>query len=77
MQATVQSAFFEGQDKALSLAEQVIDEKEALRMAMNFGKETPLFVCDLRDMVSDADKKVMKRIIDEEISHLRRLAAML
>jgi len=77
LQATVQSAFFEGQDRALSLAGQVIDEKEALRMAMNFEKETLLFFYDLRDMVSDADKKVIGRIIDEEKSHLRRLAAML
>jgi len=28
-------------------------------------------------MVSDADEKVIKRIIDEEKSHLLRLAAML
>jgi rubrerythrin len=77
LQATVQSAFFEGQDKALALAEQVSDEKEALRMAIGFEKETMLFFHDLLDMVSDADQKTVKRIIDEEKSHLRRLAAML
>lgn len=77
LQATVQSAFFEGSDKALDLAERASDEKEALRMAMGFEKETLLFFHDLRDMVSDADEKVVKRIIDEEKAHLRRLAAML
>ncbi len=77
LQATVQSAFFQGQDKALSLAEQVTDEKEALRMAIGFEKETILFFHDLRDMVSDSDKKVITRIVDEEKLHLRRLAEIL
>ena len=76
LQATVQSAFFQGQDKALSLAQQVTGEEEALRMAIGFEKETILFFHDLRDMVSDADKKIIKRIIDEEKLHLQRLAEM-
>lgn len=77
LQATIQSSFFEGSDKALSLADQVTDEKEALRMAMGFEKETLLFFYDLRDMVSEADREVLGRIIAEEKSHLRQLAAML
>lgn len=77
LQATIQSAFFEGSDKALSLAEQVSDEKEALRMAVAFEKETMLFFHDLHDKVSKADKAVVERIIAEEKTHLQRLAAMI
>ena len=77
LQAVIQSAFFEGRDKALALAEQVTDEKEALRMAMDFEKETLLFFHDLRDMVSKADQNIVKRIIDEEKEHLKRLADIL
>lgn len=77
LQAVIQSAFFEGRDKALALAEQVTDEKEALRMAMGFEKETLLFFYDLRDMVSDADREVVKRIVDEEKQHLLRLGHLL
>ena len=77
LQATIQSAFFEGEDKALALAEQVTDEKEALRMAMGFEKETLLFFYDLRDMVSEGDRTILMRIVNEEKSHLRRLADML
>jgi len=77
LQATIQSAFFEGEDKALALAEQVSDEKEAIRMAMGFEKETLLFFHDLRDMVSETDKPVVLRIVNEEKAHLRRLAEML
>jgi len=77
LQATIQSVFFEGEDKALALAEQVTDEKEALRMAMGFEKETLLFFYDLRDMVSEGDRTILTRIVNEEKSHLRRLADML
>lgn len=77
LQATIQSAFFEGSDKALALAEQVTDEREAIQMAMGFEKETMLFFYDLRDKVSGADKGVVERIIAEEKTHVRRLAEML
>ncbi len=77
LQATIQSSFFEGSDKALALAEGVADEKEALQKALDFEKETMLFFYDLRDMVSEADKEVIERIIAEEKTHMRRLAAML
>ena len=77
LQATVQSAFFEGPDKALAAAERVQSEKEALGMAMSFEKETMLFFHDLRDMASAADQEVITRIIEEEKRHLRRLAGLL
>ncbi len=77
LQATVQSAFFEGKDKSLALAEKVESEEEAIRMAMGFEKETLLFFHDLRDLVPAGEKKTIGRIIDEEKAHLRRLADML
>lgn len=75
--ATVQSAFFEGPDRALALAEEVTDEKEALRMAMSFEKETLLFFYDLRDIVPDSSRKAIQRVVAEEKSHIQRLAGIL
>lgn len=77
LEATVQSALFEGPDRALAAAEEVEDEKEALRMAMGFEKETLLFFYNLRDIVSQADAKTVDKIIAEEKTHLRRLAGLL
>jgi rubrerythrin len=77
LQATIQSAFFEGSDKALTLTEQATDEKEALQMAIEFEKETMLFFYDLRDKVSDVDREIVERVIAEEKDHVRRLASML
>ena len=77
MNATVQSAFFEGKDKALAAARQFKDEKEAVRMAMGFEKETLLFFYDLSDAVPTASRGLIQRIVTEEKSHLVRLAALL
>ena len=75
--ATVQSAFFEGPDQALALLETVDDHQEAVRMAIEFEKETLLFFYDLRDVVPASGKKAVREIVEEERSHIRRLAAML
>ena len=77
LNATVQSSFFEGPDKALAAAEQVTDEKEAVRMAIGFEKETLLFFYDMRDSVYKADRTAIDNVVAEEKSHIRRLAAML
>jgi rubrerythrin len=77
LEATVQSAFFEGPDKALSVAEQVKDEKEALHMAIRFEKETMLFFHDLYDVVPESEKETISRVIAEEKRHVRLLAGML
>jgi rubrerythrin len=77
LQATVQSALFEGPEKALAAAESVTDEKEALRMAMSFEKETILFFYSVRDVVTGGKKEIIDRIIAQEKSHVRRLAGML
>jgi rubrerythrin len=77
LQATVQSALFEGPDKALAAAEGMADEKEAVRMAMGFEKETILFFYNLRDIVTGGKQELIDRIIAQEKSHVRRLAGML
>jgi rubrerythrin len=77
LQATVQSALFEGPERALAAAETVTDEKEALRMAMGFEKETILFFYNVRDVATGGKQDVIDRIIAEEKTHVRRLAGML
>ena len=76
LESTVQSAFFEGPDKALAAADGVTDEQEALRMAIQFEKETMFFFHDLLETVPEADKEAVEKIIAEEKRHVRRLAGM-
>jgi rubrerythrin len=77
LQATVQSSLFEGPERALAAADEAQDEKEAIKMAIGFEKETLLFFYNLRDLVTDRDQETIDRIIAEEKSHVRRLAGML
>jgi len=77
LNATVDSALFKGPDKALAAAEQVADEKEAVRMAISFEKETLLFFYDMRDMVPAPDRSFVDKVVAEDKSHIRRLAGFL
>ena len=77
LSGTVQSAFFEGTDKALALAETVTDASHAIQMAIGFEKETLLFFYDLRERIPDQDRPVVEKIVEEEKRHIRRLVAKL
>ena len=56
---------------------QAPDETEAIRLAMGFEKDTILFFMEMRELVPDSEKRFIQQCIDEERSHLRKLAAML
>ena len=76
LDATVQSAFFEGEDKALAEADSAKNEREAIWMAIGFEKETLLFFHELRD-IAGGNTDALDRIIAEEKTHLKRLATLL
>jgi rubrerythrin len=77
LQVALAEALFAGPDKGLTLAKQAQDRETALRAAMGFEKDTLLFFYDLREMVSEAERRAISDIILEEKAHLRRLARML
>ena len=77
LNGTVQSAFFEGADKALALANTVTDTQQAINMAIGFEKETLLFFYDLRERIPEKDRPVVEKIVDEEKRHIRRLVSKL
>jgi rubrerythrin len=77
MQAALNNALFTGEDKALALAEKATGKETALRAALGFEKDTMLFFYDLREMVGEADKEAISRVIGEERKHVRRLASLL
>lgn len=77
LQAALDHALFAGPDKALALAEHARDRQTALRTAIGFEKDTLLFFYDLREMMSETERKAVDGIIREEKVHLRRLAGAL
>ena len=77
VEATVQSAFFQGPEKALALAETVTGETEAIHMAIAFEKETLVFFLDLHEFATGQSQEPISKIIAQERAHIRRLASML
>eukprot|EP00831_Metopus_contortus_P018636 TRINITY_DN17960_c0_g1_i1.p2 TRINITY_DN17960_c0_g1~~TRINITY_DN17960_c0_g1_i1.p2 ORF type:complete len:299 (-),score=52.20 TRINITY_DN17960_c0_g1_i1:1247-2143(-) len=52
------------------------DEKEAIRMAMTFEKDSILFFTEMESFVPDKEKAAVRECIQEERLHLARLQAM-
>lgn len=77
LRAALDNALFAGPDKALALAAEATDKRTAVRGALGFEKDTLLFFYDLREMVPAKDREAVTRIINEEKSHVRRLARLL
>jgi rubrerythrin len=74
LNAALDQALFSGPDKALAKARDAQDRETAVRTALGFEKDTLLFFYDLREMVGDADRETLTRIVNEEKAHVRRLA---
>ncbi|NLC77268.1 MAG: ferritin family protein [Clostridia bacterium] len=58
-------------EKALS---RLADEIDVINTAIGFEKDTILFFRELLDLVSEKDRQVVEQLIEEEKSHLRKLA---
>ena len=74
LDVALDQALFSGADKALAAARRAQDKTAAIRTALGFEKDTLLFFYDLREMVGENDRETLSRIINEEKSHVRRLA---
>jgi len=74
IKAMTDSSFFLGGNKDINLAVKASDDKEAIRFAFNFEKDTLLYFYQIRDIVKAADREVVDRIINEEKNHIRKLA---
>jgi len=53
-----------------------IDTRQVFNLAISMEKDAILFFWEFLPYVSEADKKIVKALIDEEKSHIRLLAKM-
>jgi rubrerythrin len=75
IEATVDSAFFT-KDAPIRRIPEGATTTEMLSLAIEFEQQTLLYFASLRDLVQPANRELVDRIIAEERSHVRRLAAM-
>ena len=76
LKALVDSRFFTGPDEAINLAKEAKSELEAINSAINFEKDTLLFFYEMLEVIKLGDRNLVKKIIEEEKKHVRRLSAL-
>ena len=76
LKALVDSRFFTGPDKAINLAQEAKSELEAVNSAIGFEKDTLLFFYQMLEVVKLGDRDLVKKIIEEEKKHIRKLSTM-
>ena len=74
IQATSDSRFFVGEDKALSLAKTVKEPLKAVDIAIGFEKDTLLFFYELLNVTPTKGREAAKAIIEEEKRHVLLLS---
>ena len=76
LKALIDSRFFTRPDQAINLAKEAKSEREALNSAINFEKDTLLFFYEMLEVIKLGDRNLVKKIIEEEKKHVRRLSAL-
>ncbi|UZP67482.1 ferritin family protein [Desulfovibrio mangrovi] len=54
-----------------------LSREDAIRLAMQFEKDTMFFFREMRELVPDSEKAAVDRCVDEERTHLIKLVALL
>jgi len=75
MRAFVESEFFLGKGKSLPSMDHLKTEREAVKFALGFEKETLLYFMELKKIVKE--KEIMDEVINEEKSHIMWLATFM
>ena len=72
------SHIFSEPDAAIKLATSAADEKELIENAIQFEKDTLLFFNSIREKIEDQKvRKILKKIIEEEMLHVKKLKSFL
>ena len=75
--ATVDASFFSRADAPIRAVPAGATIGDMLRQAIEFEKQTLLYFYALRDLIQPANRPILDNVIQEEKSHVRRLAARL
>ncbi len=76
LKALIDSLIFTDDKVTLEMAQKVKSDTEAIQIGMQAEKDSILFYTEVRELVRPPDRKVVKKIIDEEKSHLRQLTVI-
>jgi rubrerythrin len=76
LKALVDSLVFTDDKVTLETAKKVKSDAEAIQVGVGAEKDSILFYMEVKELVRPAERKVVKKIIEEERSHLRQLTGI-
>jgi rubrerythrin len=76
IKAITDSSLFLGRKSEIESIKQGTDEKEIIKKAIEFEKDTLLFFYQMRDIIKTKERPVLNRIISEEKKHIQKLVQM-
>jgi rubrerythrin len=76
LMALADSRVFTNPNEGSRLANEVHEEGEILKTAIDMEKDSILFYYELQRAIRDQDKPVLGRLIDEEKNHLKKLTEL-
>ncbi|MEK7773303.1 MAG: ferritin family protein [Deltaproteobacteria bacterium] len=76
LSAIADTEVFTNPDKGRNLAQQVKDEKDAVRIALDMEKDSLLFYYEILKMVRDRDRAVVENLIEQEKNHVKKLTGL-
>lgn len=74
--AIADTEVFTNPDKGRDLAQQVKDEKDAVKIALDMEKDSLLFYYEILKMVRDRDRAVVENLIEQEKNHIKKLTGL-
>jgi rubrerythrin len=76
LKALIDSLVFTDDKVTLETAKKVKSDAEAIQVGVGAEKDSILFYMEVKELVRPAERKVVKKIIEEEKSHLRQLTGI-
>ena len=76
MKALADERVFISAVSADEVANRASSPQEAVKIAIDFEKESILFLHEMHDLISEGDRSAIQKLLDEERDHLRRLSAI-
>jgi rubrerythrin len=76
MKALADEQVFKKGVSAIDVAKSVKSPKDAIEIAIDFEKDSIIFLHEMQDIINEDEKDTVKKLLNEERDHIRRLSAM-
>ena len=76
MKALADEQVFKKDISALDVAKSVKSSKEAIELAIDFEKDSIIFLHEMLDMMDEDEKEAVKKLLNEERNHIRKLSTI-